>query len=219
MGVLIRTRYIRHIGTQISIAAFWDATPSSPCLPDHCYHRAEKVLGKSVIPYDKALMDHFHFDDYKPSDAGTHCVRCNAPMPEHGIDKCMSSSPIYDTESGSPEIGDLYYSDSERHTFTDENDSRYKNGVFCWSHWDNCNGNHLMCVLPGHHTWDIDSRCSNCTMPKENTHRCWVRHGDPEKGDLVHVDKNGHTCKAGAGSIIVPGFHGFLHNGVITSCN
>jgi hypothetical protein len=71
--------------------------------------------------------------------------------------------------------------------------------------------------LPGKHDWMVDSRASNCTKPDDKEHRCWVRHGDPKTGN-VHVDKNGLTCDAGAGSIVVPGFHGFLHNGHIVSC-
>lgn len=43
-------------------------------------------------------------------------------------------------------------------------------------------------------------------------HKCWVRHGTPP-GEVVHVDKNGITCGAGAGSIAIPNWHGFLHNG------
>lgn len=65
--------------------------------------------------------------------------------------------------------------------------------------------------------WTIDSRASNCTMPEDNEHKCWVRHGKPEDGTL-HVDKNGHTCAAGAGSILCGSYHGFLHNGELTSC-
>lgn len=73
----------------------------------------------------------------------------------------------------------------------------------------------LVCVIPGSHHWYIDSRASNCTMPKDNVHKCWVRHGEPEDGTL-HVDKNGFTCAAGAGSIqINGGWHGFLHNGFL----
>jgi hypothetical protein len=34
----------------------------------------------------------------------------------------------------------------------------------------------------------------------------------PKTGRL-HVDKNGNTCAAGAGSIITGKWHGFLHNG------
>lgn len=78
-------------------------------------------------------------------------------------------------------------------------------------------GRCLSVMLPGNHDWMIDSRASNCTMPEEHTHRCWVRHGSPEEGNL-HVDKNGHTCAAGAGSIAIPGFHGFLHKGELYDC-
>ena len=35
----------------------------------------------------------------------------------------------------------------------------------------------------------------------------WVTDG------TLHVDKNGVTCAAGAGSIALPNLHGFLHNG------
>lgn len=61
--------------------------------------------------------------------------------------------------------------------------------------------------------WHIDSRANNCTKPDDKEHRCWVRHGT--LGGEIHVDKNGYTCSAGAGSIGVPGFHGFLHRGVL----
>jgi len=61
--------------------------------------------------------------------------------------------------------------------------------------------------------WPLDHRASNCTRPDDKVHRCWVRHGRPEDGTL-HVDKNGDTCAAGAGSIIMHGgWHGFLHHG------
>src|SRR5580658_3169021 len=72
--------------------------------------------------------------------------------------------------------------------------------------WTNCDGRHLQCVLPPDgHTWSIDGRASNCDQKAETTHRCWVRHGDPAAGTL-HVDKNGHTCGAGGGSIATPGY-------------
>ena len=87
--------------------------------------------------------------------------------------------------------------------------------VLCHHGWTNCNGQHLCCRLPNGHDWDIDSRASNCTMRDDGLHRCWVRHGDPERGELVDVDKAGLTCKAGAGSIQAGNFHGFLHRGVL----
>lgn len=90
----------------------------------------------------------------------------------------------------------------------------------------------LVCVIPGQqrpqgvhtlhdvpvgvHHWHIDERASNCGSPEDNTHFCWCRHGDPHKPETVHVDKSCETCTAGAGSIAVPGFHGFLHNGAVT---
>lgn len=76
-------------------------------------------------------------------------------------------------------------------------------------------GLNVVCVTPGGH-WYIDRRASNCTMPKDSVHRCWVRHGT--LGGVLHVDKNGRTCQAGAGSIAQRGFHGFLHNGELYSC-
>jgi hypothetical protein len=77
-------------------------------------------------------------------------------------------------------------------------------------------GRSLVCKTPGG-DWHIDGRASNCTMKDDDVHRCWVRHGRPEDGTL-HVDKNGHTCAAGAGSIMAGSYHGFLHNGHLTSC-
>lgn len=78
-------------------------------------------------------------------------------------------------------------------------------------------GRALVLVLPNGYSWYIDSRSSNCTKPSDPAHRCWVRSGKPEDGTL-HVDKNGDTCQAGAGSIIAGDFHGFCHNGFIVNC-
>lgn len=99
--------------------------------------------------------------------------------------------------------------------------------------------------LPGGYDWMVDSRAKNCTSPclhcgvqykdhqsncgnqnpydpqqqhyedSHPEHKCWVRHGTPPD---LHVDKNGVTCEAGAGSIAVPGYHGFLHHGKLTDC-
>lgn len=79
--------------------------------------------------------------------------------------------------------------------------------------WDNKDDYDLMVMLPNGHEWDIDSRASNCTMPNDREHRCWVRHGEPPN---IHVDKNGRTCAAGAGSILAGNYHGFLHHGELT---
>jgi len=82
-------------------------------------------------------------------------------------------------------------------------------GLYGWD-WDNQTEPPLMCMTPANREWNIDGRASNCTLPNERTHRCWVRHGTPPQ---ITVDKQGHTCSAGAGSIISGNWHGFLQNG------
>lgn len=88
----------------------------------------------------------------------------------------------------------------------------------CWNatwylpHYEGPDGRSLVVRLPNGRDWMIDSRCSNCTMPEDNVHKCWVRTGRPEDGTL-DVGKNGYTCKAGAGSIKAGDYHGFLRNG------
>lgn len=74
-------------------------------------------------------------------------------------------------------------------------------------------GRCLVVKCPNGAEWMIDSRASNCTLPDDNEHRCWVRHGEPPD---ITVDKNGLTCAAGAGSIQARDYHGFLRNGEFT---
>ena len=89
----------------------------------------------------------------------------------------------------------------------------------------------LMVRTPGG-DWNVDGEASNCTRtqygPKVikgirhekvwlgRTHYCWIRQGDPRRPATVHVDKNGQTCAAGAGSIQAGSYHGFLHHGHLT---
>jgi hypothetical protein len=74
-------------------------------------------------------------------------------------------------------------------------------------------GKALIVKLPNGKDWHIDGRASNCTLPADKEHKCWVRHGEPP---TLTVDKNGLTCSAGAGSISAGDYHGFLVNGVLT---
>ena len=74
-------------------------------------------------------------------------------------------------------------------------------------------GRCLAVKCPNGDEWIIDSRASNCTMPDDDEHRCWVRHGEPP---AITVDKNGHTCQAGGGSIQAGNYHGFLRDGAFT---
>jgi hypothetical protein len=105
----------------------------------------------------------------------------------------------------------------------------------------------LMCRLPGGHDWHIDGRCSNCDSPCQHCgkphylhnaasrvpgqpnaanctnyedahpHKCWVRTGTPPKL-TVGKGRPGESCSAGAGSILVAGWHGYLRNGVLEQC-
>ncbi|MEP7336864.1 MAG: hypothetical protein ABI977_03905 [Acidobacteriota bacterium] len=71
-------------------------------------------------------------------------------------------------------------------------------------------GHSLMVKLPNGNEWHIDGMASNCTMPDDSDHKCWVRHGDVPN---ITVDKEGRSCAAGAGSIQSGNYHGFLRNG------
>lgn len=91
-------------------------------------------------------------------------------------------------------------------------------GAMWWAWWYKDNPRYqpngaLMVKCPGGSDWNIDGRATNCTMPKDDEHRCWIRHGDPPR---ITVDKNGLTCSAGGGSIIAGNYHGFLRDGVFT---
>lgn len=80
-----------------------------------------------------------------------------------------------------------------------------------WMSRKGSDGRSVYVILPNGREWAIDGRARNCTMPEDNEHRCWVRHGEPPE---ITVDKNGHSCAAGAGSIQAADYHGFLRNGV-----
>ena len=113
---------------------------------------------------------------------------------------------VYDTPDGELHPGDLYWADWA-HTVNDDGT------VFCHDGWTNCDGRHLHAVCPNGCHWDIDSRASNCGLPGDTEHRCWIRSGEPPN---VNVDKNGRTCSAGAGSIVCSDYHGFLTAGAFS---
>jgi len=91
----------------------------------------------------------------------------------------------------------------------------------CWDAWwmpfsKGPDGMTLMVRCPDGHDWMVDSRASNCGLPDDDVHRCWVRHGDPRQCHVT-VDKDGLTCSAGAGSIATPNWHGFLRDGQLVA--
>jgi hypothetical protein len=89
-----------------------------------------------------------------------------------------------------------------------------RKGGFALGGLNEQDGRWLVVRLPNDHDWCIDSRARNCTLPNDNDHRCWIRHGEPPN---ITVDKVGKTCAAGGGSIQAGDFHGFLRNGEITT--
>jgi hypothetical protein len=112
----------------------------------------------------------------------------------------------------------------EKFTLRDDTPGMMWDAWWYSDHYKGRDGMSLVAVCPDGKSWMIDSRCSNCTMPDDDTHDCWCRHGEPP---LITVDKNPEpgetTCQAGAGSIQtykyidgkqLPSWHGFLRNGI-----
>jgi hypothetical protein len=112
------------------------------------------------------------------------------------------------------------------------------NAWWCVGFQQGPDGKCLIVRMPGDHDWTVDGRASNCDskcvtcgqpysahkdlkreqcagFTDSRPHQCWIRHG---AAPLLTVDKAGVTCGAGAGSILVPGWHGFLRNGVLEQC-
>lgn len=204
----LKARYIEEIGTTYSFQVHW-SNPSVPCLKGGHRHYGRVELRREIGPYNKNIGDGIAW--LRPGDPlyPQVCSSCGIPVPSPDsgvtVDTAFSTKRLFNTSSGYPEPGDIY--------FRQLNCEKYG----CGYGWKHCNGEHLHTVLPTGEPWDVDSRANNCTLKDDGEHRCWVRHGDPRKGELVHVDKNGLTCAAGAGSIQTDGWHGFLHNGYWTT--
>ncbi len=228
----MRARFIREVGTRYELRVYWDTVkievvdPCGQCPEGHprreylnscpnAYgkgrtgtHQALRPLRETayIIGSTDTTPDR---DEVRPrGEYPTACDHCGTLVPDQDgpptalgetgpyVHRQVFTSRLYDSPSGKPEPGDVY-----RLSWHDVGDCPY---------WDNCDGTHLRGVCPNGEEWDISSRASNCTMRGDRTHRCWVVTGSPEAGDL-NVGKGGHTCGAGAGSIQVDGWHGFLH--------
>jgi hypothetical protein len=234
----MKARFIQEVGTRGLLRIYWDEETLTQMEPDpnypgsftktsksshtcpNCggggkpgYHNAMKPLWD--VPELEAWKVFGDVKDYPPEQWPTHCSDCGAPVPvgephptvvgqsAFVVNHQVFSMRLYDTASGKPEPGDLF-------------ETNWHEADKC-PYWENCSGIHLQAILPNGDHWDLDSRASNCTMRHDRIHRCWVRTGSPKDG-TIHVDKNGLTCAAGAGSIAVDGYHGFLHHGHFTSC-
>jgi hypothetical protein len=223
----MRSRFIKQIGIEGQLRIYWDRIRAKEVYPDgyistewldDCpcsygrqgskgYHNAYTPLGHKLDTED---FDCFGQPEEYPSERWpTKCEHCGQPVPQEirpakvgdegiEVNRQVFTSRLYNTASGKPEPGDLYW-------IKDHEPGACHN-------WDGCNGMHLHGIGPNGDMWDVDGRASNCSMRTDRAHRCWVRTGSPEDGS-IHVDKNGHTCAAGAGSVILGNWHGFLHHG------
>jgi hypothetical protein len=218
----MKTRLIKEIGVRISLRRYWteasDGEVSRDCASaapgQKKFHEAMNRISDHVVAIDGYLTEEKEaaLIGGKPDKADprwpTKCETCQIVLPDESAWQIFGKR-LYDSPSGEPEPGDLYWANWTHWQHEGKN---------CCMYWDNCNDprGHLYCILPdgSNHPWDIMSRASNCTLKEDRQHRCWVLH----EGPPVHVDKSGLTCQAGAGSIAVPGFHGFLHNGELAGC-
>lgn len=220
----MRARFIHQIGIAGKLRIYWDKVrsekvyedgyssnkwlddcPSSYGLGHNGIHNACTPLGSKEGTTDYNCFG--KVEDFSIEKWPTQCNDCAQSVPqairptkagEEGIEviRQVFTWRLYNTASGKPEPGDLYW---------------IKHEIGDCPYWDNCNGMHLHGIVPNGDDWDIDCRASNCTMPEDRQHRCWIKTGSPEDGTL-HVDKNGATCAAGAGSIMLSQWHGFLHH-------
>lgn len=205
----IRVRFLTHVGTVAYLRTYasYDEDTTSKC-PTRGYHGRMTELARSRKVYDNDLGGS---DDGHPVASYPATCDCGYVFSEDAhrrilLRRLFITAKNEEVPWENLQPGDLFFINM------DHGDEHY-----CHGRWTNCDGNHLYCVLPGGHRWDINGRASNCTMKDDTLHRCWVCHGDPASGN-IHVDKNGLTCRAGAGSIMVPEFHGFLKNGMLVSC-
>lgn len=197
----MKVRFTQQVGWHTVVTVWW-----GDCGDDGSHRICHELKrGDGHAPADA-------FENYEAwqPEPGTPCRTCAEPFPADDADACSGArvAPIWDTPSGELEPGCLYWKDWDHKAL----DGAPRPCPTFSGGWADCPGRHLMVVCPNGRQWDIDSRANNCTRPNDDRHRCWVRHGDPETGDVT-VDKDGATCEAGAGSIQAGDYHGYLHDG------
>ncbi len=71
-------------------------------------------------------------------------------------------------------------------------------------HWDDCDGKHLIVVLPDGVHFDTDMRATQCRTREDRVKRCWRKSGEPPNITMEP-------------SIMSDTWHGYLGNGELTS--
>jgi|SRR5579864_4207448 len=181
-------------------------TEHGQCPRNGSYHWANRILKRSVLPPDgKHPERNINWDDLTLWPAKCECGFEFTPDSSRSTGG-GSEYRRSDTGEVKDRLRDFPAGAMWRATW-------YKSAAGLYGHdWDNATEPPLIVCTPGG-SWNIDSRASNCTMPNDRTHRCWIRHGVPPE---ITVDKSGFTCQAGAGSIQCGNYHGFLQNGYLT---
>lgn len=205
----LAARLATEIGTRAFLRIYWGEVDCPNCFGKGKpgYHNAKVFIGEtSEIGAWKFLGEP---QDYVGDPRWPRkCDHCEALVPEDAKRQVFRDR-WYDTSSGVLEPGCLYYADWYHWKASGD---QPEGG--CVHGWTNCDGRHLMAILPNGYEWDIDGRASNCGLRQDNLHRCWVRTGTPP---LITVGKGpGPTCPAGGGSIQAGDYHGFLRDGVFT---
>lgn len=194
-------RFIEPIARVLEASGMW--SDDVACANGRDFHHASIEIARLPIEM-REIPEEYDLPEKDDPIWQMACKSCSRPLPRDKFNRSLGSRLLYNTASGQPEPGDIYvidYGCAERQK--------------CFYGWTNCDGRHHIAILPNGSHWDIDSRASNCTKRNDTTHRCWVKHGVPPN---LHVDKQGLTCQAGAGSIVAGGWHGFLHHGQFVQC-
>lgn len=188
---------------EISLRRYRSASEDGTCPLPYGYHNASVLVGEGdehtdAEGYVKETPVEPYADDPRWP---THCD-CGY---EFGPDdrRQVFTRSIYVR----PDTG-------ERKSLVDHGPGAMWNAWWMGEVWKGADGRCLAVILPNGREWMIDAEASNCTRKGDRTHKCWVRHGEPPN---ITVDKDGETCKAGAGSIMAGDYHGFLRDGVLTA--
>ncbi len=170
------------------------------CSGKYGYHDAEVVLGEKVVLKGETCRDSVNVDKTDPRWP-KRCEHCDYEFT--------------DQDSWQHNLVRLYEGDGKKFVLQEAPVGAMWDATwYPESFGKGPDGIALVVKTPGGE-WHVDGRASNCTRREDDKHRCWVRHGSPKVG-VIHVDKNGDTCSAGAGSIVCGSYHGFLHNGELT---
>lgn len=178
------------------------------------YHEAVTLTGTAPVRWSDAKPDRSHWFEGRDGRNGVPDYAWPGHDDPRWPSACACGEPFTDADPWQ-EWSELLYrraGNGELTTLRDAPDGAMWDAW--WLPWKGPDGRSLTVKCPGGGEWAIDGRASNCTMPDDNVHRCWVRHGEPP---AVTVDKAGATCQAGGGSIVAGSYHGFLRDGAFTA--